>query len=55
MPRLGLIRRGTLLKTAPAAASLPLAGCLDSGSSGEDQLADSYPDEWYHGDQFDTE
>ncbi|QLD87724.1 hypothetical protein HWV07_01205 [Natronomonas salina] len=49
------MRRRTLLKTAPAAASLPLAGCLDPVSSGEDEPSDSYPDDWYHADPIDSE
>lgn len=49
------MRRRTLLKTAPAAASLPLAGCLDLVSSGEDEPSESYPDDWYHADPLNTE
>lgn len=49
------MRRRTLLKTASAAASLPLAGCLDPVSSGGDEHSDSYPNEWYHGDPLDAE
>lgn len=40
------MRRRALLKTTPIAATLPLAGCLDSLSSGEDEPTDAAPEGW---------
>lgn len=52
------MRRRTLMRTVPAATSLPLAGCLgtspgDEGDESDD--TDEYPEEWRHVDPLASE
>lgn len=49
------MRRRTLIKSAPVAATLPLAGCLEPISSDEGDEGPTYPDEWRSVDPADSE
>lgn len=54
------MRRRALLRTAPLAATLPLAGCLEAVPGGDDDPtgadgADDYPEEWRHVDPLESD
>lgn len=50
------MRRRTLMKSIPLAASLPLAGCLDAGPTADPEDDEpTYPEEWRHVEPLDSE